>query len=177
MSGNNGWCQMQSSGEAVEGYIAFLEGKSYQDNPYNTELKYKNWCSGYRNGQDASPTQIKTFNWIYNTNYIKLDDNFMTKEITILAQKQSNGLYGMPLTCTKLDIPPFKLDVDTNPELEVLWSAIIIAIAEQYPGEYFEIFMSSDKGFFIKLDKSGLRNIIYSQYKLEGNKLIYNDGK
>jgi ribosome modulation factor len=59
----------QLSGEAVEGYIAFLKGKKFEDNPYtntNKEVPYKNWCDGFRNGREASESDIKIFKWIYS---------------------------------------------------------------------------------------------------------------
>lgn len=62
----------QVSSEAVKGFIAFLDGKSKDDNPYKDAktirdgVKYKDWMAGYRNGEDATPEQIKMFNWIYS---------------------------------------------------------------------------------------------------------------
>jgi hypothetical protein len=69
---NTSWSMRQESGEAVQGFIAFLDGKSMNDNPYNDAktmkdgVKYKDWIAGYRNGEDATPDQIKMFNWIYS---------------------------------------------------------------------------------------------------------------
>ncbi len=58
--------QRQLSGEATQGYIAFLKGQSFNQNPCNTPLKYKNWCDGYRNGEKATENEIKYFTWIYS---------------------------------------------------------------------------------------------------------------
>ena len=71
----NTWSMRLASGDAVRGFIAFLEGKDFlNDNPYKDTvnykeiIKYKNWASGWRDGKDATPEQINTFNWIYSRN-------------------------------------------------------------------------------------------------------------
>lgn len=56
----------QASGQAVEGFKAFLKGETFESNPYNTAVKYKDWASGWRNGEDATEDQIKMFKWIYS---------------------------------------------------------------------------------------------------------------
>jgi hypothetical protein len=48
-----------------------------------------------------------------------------------------------------------------------------MAIAEKYKDETFEVLMTDEKGFFVKLSKSGLWNVEYDDYKLEGNILTW----
>ena len=63
---NTGWSQRQVSGEAVKGFKSFLNGETFKDNPYDTEMKYKDWAAGFRNGKIATSEQIKMFKWIYS---------------------------------------------------------------------------------------------------------------
>ena len=62
---NTTWCMRQASSEAVQGFVAFLKGEPFDNNPYDTAVKYKDWAAGWRNGEDATPDQLKMFNWIY----------------------------------------------------------------------------------------------------------------
>jgi len=58
----------QASGDATNGFIAFLNGKKIEDNPHNKEIPYKDWCAGWRNAKDATKEQIIYFKWIYSIN-------------------------------------------------------------------------------------------------------------
>lgn len=87
----------------------------------------------------------------------------------ISAEKQDNGLWGMPLQCYKMD----KMPMNTSEENWLMHSAICIGISETYRDEKFEIFWSDENGFFVKLTKSGMKRIKYCDYKLEGNVLTW----
>jgi hypothetical protein len=90
--------------------------------------------------------------------------------LEIQSEKQPNGLWGMPLQCHKIDTVPFR-----DEGLHLKFSAICIGIAERYPDETFEIFWSNSNGFFIKLSESGIKRIVYENYTLIGNKLVWKD--
>jgi ribosome modulation factor len=56
----------QASAAATSGFISFLKGGQKEDNPYNTEVEYKDWMAGFRNGETASVDEINMFKWIYS---------------------------------------------------------------------------------------------------------------
>ena len=87
----------------------------------------------------------------------------------ISSKKQDNGLWGMPLQCVKMD----GISMNTSEENWLKHSAICMAIAEKYKDETFEVLMTDEKGFFVKLSKSGLWDVEYDDYKLEGNILTW----
>ena len=87
----------------------------------------------------------------------------------IQSKKQDNGLWGMPLQCVKMD----GISMNTSEENRLKHSAICMAIAEKYKDETFEVLMTDEKGFFVKLSKSGLWDVEYDDYKLEGNILTW----
>jgi len=87
----------------------------------------------------------------------------------IQSKKQDNGLWGMPLQCVKMD----GISMNTSEENWLKHSAICMAIAEKYKDETFEVLMTDEKGFFVKLSKSGLWDVEYDDYKLEGNVLTW----
>ena len=64
-------------------------------------------------------------------------------------------------------------DRNTSAENWLKHSAICIGIAEAYRDETFEIFWSDENGFFVKLSKSGMKKIRYTDYKLEDNVLTW----
>ena len=87
----------------------------------------------------------------------------------IQSKKQDNGLWGMPLQCVKMD----GISMNTSEENRLKHSAICMAIAEKYKDETFEVLMTDEEGFFVKLSKSGLWDVEYDDYKLEGNILTW----
>ena len=87
----------------------------------------------------------------------------------IKSTKQDNGLWGMPLSCVKID----KIVMDMTKENHLKYSAICVGIAEKYPDETFEIFWSDKDKFFIKLSKSGMKRIILDDYILVDNILTW----
>lgn len=91
------------------------------------------------------------------------------KEVTIKAKKQKNGLWGHPHNLGYIDRITW--------ENQLLQSAIIMAVSEQYPDEHFGIYFSSEKGFNIQLSKSGWKRIDYSDYSLNDNILTYDNSR
>jgi hypothetical protein len=91
-------------------------------------------------------------------------------KIEIKSPKQENGLWGMPLQCNRLDRIPI-----SDFETQLKHSAICIGVAEKYPKETFEIFWTTEAGFFIKLSESGFRKITYENYTVDGNILYWNE--
>lgn len=87
----------------------------------------------------------------------------------IKSEKQFNGLYGTPLNCVHIDKPIFF----KNKKLEKLHSAIVCAIGEHFNPKTFEIYFSTENGFCVRLNNGKWNGIIYKNYKLENNKLIY----
>ena len=87
----------------------------------------------------------------------------------ISSKKQDNGLWGMPLQCVKMDGIP----MNTSKENWLKHSAICIGIAEAYRDETFELFWTDEKGFSVRLSKSGMKTIRYDDYKLEDNVLTW----
>lgn len=75
----------------------------------------------------------------------------------------------MPLQCIRMDGIP----INTDEENWLKHSAICIGIAETYKDETFELFWINEKGFFVKLSKSGFKKITYSNYKLDNNVLTW----
>jgi hypothetical protein len=86
----------------------------------------------------------------------------------IQTDRDENGLWGLPLSLRKID-KMVKLDDETT----LLFSAICISLMEKFNGERFEIFWNSSSGFFVKFINSGYYNIRYSDYKLDGNVLLF----
>lgn len=84
------------------------------------------------------------------------------KIIEIKSEKQNNGLWGMPLSCYKID--RFVLLDDRK---WLLRSAIIIAFAEKHKCS-FNIYGSTDKGFII----NSVFWISYHKYEVVDN-LLY----
>lgn len=87
----------------------------------------------------------------------------------IKTKKQDNGLYGIPLQCSRIDRMPLNFGED----ILLKHSAICIGIAEAYRDETFEIFWSDENGFFVKLNNSGFKRIRYKDYKLDDNILSW----
>lgn len=94
--------------------------------------------------------------------------SFTQKGIIITSPKQPNGLWGMPLNCWKIDSMPRLSEHE-----EVKRSALIMGIAETYPKEKFEIFFSSETGFFVKLSESGIKKVTFDDYELTDNTLTW----
>lgn len=86
----------------------------------------------------------------------------------IKAERQSNGVWGTPFNCVGIDRFIRRSEQDYLKE-----SAIIIAVAETFPDETFEILFSSADGFIIRLSKSGMKNILLKNYELNGNTLLW----
>lgn len=92
------------------------------------------------------------------------------KKIQIKSKKQDNGLWGMPLSCTRLTNIPI-LDDDKN----IKFSAISCAISEQYNDTTFDIFYVNMNGFIIKInnynnsDKLTIFSIKYENYEVDDN--------
>lgn len=78
-------------------------------------------------------------------------------KIKIKSEKQDNGLWGSPLSCSSIDWVPI-YDKRKN----LIFSASLIAISENYKS-YFIIFNSNKDGFFIKINDA--------TYKLEYDRL------
>jgi len=87
----------------------------------------------------------------------------------IQSKKQDNGLWGTPAQCIKID----EVFMGISEENRLKHSAICMAIAENYRDETFELFWTDEKGFSVRLSKSGMKIIRYDDYKLEGNILIW----
>ena len=87
----------------------------------------------------------------------------------IQSKKQDNGLWGTPAQCIKID----EVFMGISEENWLKHSAICMAIAESYKDETFELFWTDEKGFCVKLSKSGMKTIRYDDYKLEGNILTW----
>ena len=79
------------------------------------------------------------------------------KKIKIKQEKQYNGVWGCPLSCTSIDYFPL-----SDQRKHLIFNASLVAIAETH-NTTFQIFNSSDENFFIKI-----QNTIY---KLEYHKL------
>lgn len=84
----------------------------------------------------------------------------------IQSKRQDNGLWGMPMQCVKMDKAPLMKE-------EAKHSALCIGIAERYRGETFEIFLSDERGFCVKLSVSGFRRLNYADYELKEHTLIW----
>ena len=101
---------------------------------------------------------------------VKVMANMRDKlEFKIKAPRQDNGLFGMPLQCTSLDVPRGEI----MEKYEELFSAICNGIAEKFPEETFQVMFWTDDSFMVKLSKSGYRKIWLDYYRLEGNTLIW----
>ncbi len=74
----------------------------------------------------------------------------------------------MPLQCRYIDKLILRSEQD-----EIKASAIVMGIAIAYPDETFEIWLASEKQFFVKLSQSGWKNIKLDNYILNGNVLTF----
>lgn len=97
----------------------------------------------------------------------------MTREremtrIEIKAHKQNNGLYGIPVSCHKIDRA-----VLLSTENELKHSAILNAIAQNYKDEPFEVFWSNTDGFMVDIKGHGFLKIRYNEFKLNDNTLTW----
>ena len=79
----------------------------------------------------------------------------------IQSKKQDNGIWGTPAQCIKID----EVFMGISEENWLKHSAICMAIAEAYKDETFELFWTDEKGFCVKLSKSGMKTIRYDDYK------------
>ena len=86
------------------------------------------------------------------------------KIIKIKQKKQENGLWGMPSNCYKIDKLPLALNDDKK---LLLNSAIIAALSEIHSN--FEIYNSSDTGFFVSTKNPFNRDILTENYILCGD--------
>lgn len=90
-------------------------------------------------------------------------------KIQIKREKQSNGLWGMPLNCYSMD--KF-LNLDDRKML--LFSALVTAIDEKYNSR-FKIRFSSEESFVVYVEdnyKTKTYQIIYDDYEIEDN-IVY----
>lgn len=90
------------------------------------------------------------------------------KTIEIKAEKQENGLWGMPMSCYKIDQAVF-----LSPDKQLKHSAICIALDQHYKQTPFEIFWSNPEGFIVDMKGKGFLNIKYNDFKLNGNTLTW----
>ena len=93
----------------------------------------------------------------------------MEDKLVIQAKRQDNGLWEVPLNCIHVDV----FTADLSEENQLKRSAIIVGLSEVYKNEKFKIFYNNKDGFVVKLSKSGLRHILYEDYKLDGNTIIW----
>ena len=94
------------------------------------------------------------------------------KKVKIKSNKQTNGLWGTPINCYKINGSPPK-----DHDLNILASAILIAIDEQYNIKFSVEYMDYD-GFYViltdeKIQKNKLILIKYDICLLEDNTIIY----
>ena len=96
------------------------------------------------------------------------------KKVKIKSIKQSNGLWGTPINCYKINGSPPK-----DHDLNILASAILIAIDEQYNIKFSVKYMDyTEDGFYViltdeKIQKNKLLLIKYDICLLEDNTIIY----
>lgn len=100
-------------------------------------------------------------------------DKELKWEWVIKSDKQENGIWGTPQNMWKID----RIIRTLTPENWLKKSALIIGISEAYPNETFEVFNSTDTGFFVQLSNSGKKNIRFNDYELNGNILTWIGGK
>lgn len=96
--------------------------------------------------------------------------------VKIKTKKQDNGLWGTPNNCYKINGSPPK-----DHDLNILASAILIAIDEQYNIKFSVKYMDyTEDGFYViltdeKIQKNKLLLIKYDICLLEDNTIIYFD--
>lgn len=54
-----------------------------------------------------------------------------------------------------------------------LFSAVIMAIAEQYSGHYFKVFSVDRMSFNLVINRIGTQRIEFRRFRLNGNRLYY----
>jgi hypothetical protein len=87
---------------------------------------------------------------------------------TIESEKQTNGVWGIPVFCRKID----KLLPLSNKNY-LKQSAFLISIAEIHK-QNFDVCLSNKNGFSIYLYKDKKHICFnYDNYEIEGNKIIY----
>ncbi len=145
--------------EAVE----WFEKQSYE---VRMDL-VREFGSLYKNSKNEGSEFFKWIQKIVDRSKIKHFDTNLSR--TIAAPKQPNGLWGSPYALKAMDAIPMK----TSGENWVKHTAIVLAIAQEYPDETFEIFWTDENGFFVKLSESGINKIRYDDYELNGNILTW----
>lgn len=84
------------------------------------------------------------------------------KKIEIKSEKQDNGIWGTPLNCTYMsNVPPIH---DSRKYL--LFSAILIAFAEQYIDATFRLDIMTDSGFALYITDS-IKNYNKNNFYME----------
>lgn len=88
---------------------------------------------------------------------------------TIQSEKQSNGVWGTPLYCKKIDKA-----IPLSDENHLKKSAFLIAIAEICK-QPFEVCLSNENGFAVRLyNDNKYICFSYDNYTIMGNTIIWN---
>ena len=97
------------------------------------------------------------------------------KKIEIRSKRQENGLWGMPINCERIN----RLAPILDSKKELLWSAMVIAIGEQYSHTNFDITLNTDECIIVKIHNlSTLFKLKYCDYEVIGNTLYaFDDSK
>jgi len=88
----------------------------------------------------------------------------------IQTPKQDNGVWGIPLSCRRIDKA-----IPMSDENHLKHSAFLIAVSEIHKQD-FEVCLSNKNGFAIRLYGDGDKKyigFIYEHYKIEDSKIIY----
>jgi hypothetical protein len=101
------------------------------------------------------------------------------KKIKIKSEKQDNGLWGTPMNCYFMN----SMSPIFDNRKHLLFSAILIAFAEEYNECSFRLDMMSDDGFLISINESLYNKkykqnsfyIKYKDYEVNGNILYLFD--